>query len=419
MRILYTHRTQGVGAEGAHIKGMFEAFGDLGHATAMICLPGCNPAEQRPSAGAAPTAAATPARPAAPATQEKGKDGLGGVYRVIADHAPQALFEAIELAYNGPLFLRLAWACLKARPDLVYERYSLNTFAPSLVCRLFGIKHALEVNDSVVIERSRPLRLKAVSAWIEGVCLRSADLSITITERFRGQLLERFGAQGIDIRVMTNAVSRRRFDRTFDRSALRKRLGLGDSTVLGATGQFLEWHGLEDLVERMGPSAADRDLRFLFVGDGPARAGVMARAQALGVADRVHFTGMLPIDEVPAYLALIDIAVIPKAASHASPMKLIEYMAMGLPIVAPDLASVRAALIDGVDGTAASGDGRLGRIFPAGDMARMGEAVEDLLRDREAAAAMGRRARTYVFSSLTWDRHAHEVLDFLGLRDKG
>jgi glycosyltransferase involved in cell wall biosynthesis len=396
MRILYTHRTQGVGAEGAHIKGMYEAFGDLGHATAMICLPGCNPAEQKPSA--------------VPAAQSKG--GLNGLYRVIADHAPQVLFEAIELAYNGPLFLRLAWVCLKARPDLVYERYSLNTFAPTLLCRLMGIKHALEVNDSVVIERSRPLRLKAVSAWLEGVCLRSADLSITITERFRGQLLERFGAKGIDIRVMTNAVSRRRFDRAFDRPALRARLGLGGAAVLGATGQFLEWHGLEDLVERMGPSAADRDLRFLFVGDGPARASVMAKARALGIADRVHFTGMLPIDEVPAYLAVIDIAVIPKAAAHASPMKLIEYMAMGLPIVAPDLASVQAALIGN------AGDGTLGRIFPAGDMARMGGAIADLLEDREAASAMGRRAKAYVFSRLTWDRHAHEVLDFLGLRDK-
>jgi glycosyltransferase involved in cell wall biosynthesis len=394
MRILYTHRTQGVGAEGAHIKGMYEAFRDLGHATSMLCLPGCNPSE--------PSAAQAPRRLGAPAAAKKPANQL---YRVIADGAPQVLFEMIELAYNAVLFARLAWACVRARPALIYERYSLNTFAPSLIGRLFGIKHVLEVNDSVVIERSRPLELRAVSSLLEGYCLRSADLSITITERFRGQLLSRFGEKGIRIEVMTNGVSRSRFDRPFDRAGVRNRLGLGDAVVLGGTGQFLEWHGLEDLVAQMGPSARERDIRFLFVGDGPARQGVMARAEALGVADRVHFTGMLAIDAVPDYLSALDIAVIPKAAPHASPMKLIEYMAMGLPIVAPDLPSIRAALVDGA----------MGRIFPAGDMPRMREAIDALLADRAAAASLGREAKAHVFANLTWDGHARHVLGVLGL----
>jgi glycosyltransferase involved in cell wall biosynthesis len=155
----------------------------------------------------------------------------------------------------------------------------------------------------------------------------------------------------------------------------------------------------------MGPVAAERDVRFLFVGDGPARAGVMARAEALGMADRVQFTGMLPIDEVPACLAVFDIAVIPKAAAHASPMKLIEYMAMGHPIVAPDLPSIKAALMDG----------SMGRLFPSGDMPLMRAAILDLLRDGETAAAMGRAAREHVFSHLTWDRHADQVMGKLGL----
>ncbi|HKP97243.1 MAG TPA: glycosyltransferase family 4 protein [Fibrobacteria bacterium] len=397
MRILYTHRTQGVGAEGAHIKGMYEAFRDLGHETSMLCLPGCNPAEAPPVPAGAEAGVRTPPRKPGPAPKR--------LYRIIADQAPQILFEGIELAYNGLLFLQLARRCLRNRPALIYERYSLNTFAPSLLCRLLGIKHVLEVNDSVVIERSRPLELRAVSSFLEGCCLRSADLSITITERFRRQLLDRFGARGIRIEVMTNAVTRRRFDRGFDREAVRRALGLEDAIVLGGAGQFLEWHGLADLVERLGPEAKARNLRFLFVGDGPARADVMAKAEALGVADRVHFTGMLPIDAVPGYLAVFDIAVIPKAAAHASPMKLIEYMAMGLPIVAPDLPSVRAALMDG----------SMGRIFPAGNMSAMKDAILDLMADRESARALGLKARAHVFAELTWDRHAGEILAILGL----
>lgn len=393
MRILYTHRTQGVGAEGAHIKGIYEAFRGLGHQISMQCLPGCDPSALPPASGGRPAD-----------TSKANATGLRRLYRVIADRAPQAMFELIELAYNIPLFAQLLSRCLRSKPDLIYERYSLNTFAPTWVCRLLKIKHALEVNDSVVIERSRPLELRRVSAGIEGYCLRRADLAITITQSFADKLRARFGT-GFPLVVMTNGVARERFQREFDRQGSRARYGLEGSTVLGGTGQFLAWHGLQDLIERLGPLAEAKDLRFFFVGDGPARADVMAAAERLGVASRVRFTGMLPIDAVPDLLAALDIAVVPSAAAHASPMKLIEYMAMGLPILAPDLPSIRAA----VD------DGKTGRLFPAGDMAALRETALALLADPEGAKALGRRARERVFAELTWDHHAGKVLELLGL----
>ena len=395
MKVLYTHRTQGVGAEGAHIKGIYEAFRGLGHQVSMQCLPGCNPSEIRAAEGKQAD------------TSKSNATGLRRFYRVIADGAPQVVFELIELAFNVPLFFQLLARCLKAKPDLIYERYSLNTFAPTWVCRLLRIKHALEVNDSVVIERSRPLELRWISARLEGYCLRKADLNITITQSFADKLRARFG-KGFPLVVMTNGVAKDRFRRSFDREGSRARYGLGKSTVLGGTGQFLAWHGLQDLVERLGPVAAEKDLRFFFVGDGPARADVAAAAQRLGVADRVVFTGMLPIDAVPDLLAALDIAVVPSAAAHASPMKLIEYMAMGLPIVAPDLPSIRAAIADG----------KTGRLFPAGDMDAMREAIAGLLADPEGARALGARAREHVFAELTWDHHALKVLELLGLQGR-
>lgn len=399
MKILYTHRTQGVGAEGAHIKGMYEAFRNLGHSVSMLCLPGCNPSEVAP-AGASASGPMGATRDTSKATAT----GLRRFYRVIADGAPQVLFEMIELGYNGLLFAQMLGRCLAARPDLIYERYSLNNFAPTLVARLFGIPHVLEVNDSVVIQRSRPLVLRWLSQRIEGWCLRNADLNITITEEFGKKLQARFG-QTFKLEVMTNGVARDRFDRTFKREELRTALGLDNATVLGGTGQFLSWHGLHDLVGKLGPQVQARNLRFLFIGDGPARDEVMAVAQRLGIAERVHITGMQPIDSVPDLLSALDIAVVPNAAVHASPMKLIEYMAMGLPIVAPDLPSIRAAVGEG-----------MGRIFPAGDMEAMKACIEDLLADPSAARELGRRAREHVFDELTWDHHVLKVLAILGMR---
>jgi glycosyltransferase involved in cell wall biosynthesis len=389
MRILYTHRTQGVGAEGAHILGMYEAFAELGHEVEMHCLPGCNPAL---------TANDTSPRAARPAATP-----LAKLYRFVGERCPQLVFEIFELLYNLPLFVQLALRYRRFRPDLVYERYALNTFAPSLLCRLTGCRHVLELNDSVTIERSRPLVLARIAAFWERFCLRSAGLSITITDRFRTLLAERFGIEETRILVLPNAVSRARFDRSFDRAALRQRLALGSRTVLGASGQFLPWHGLEQLVGQLADVAAERDLHFLFIGDGPARGAVLARARAAGIADRVTFTGMVSIGQVPGYLAALDMAVIPSAAPHASPMKLIEYMAAGLPVVAPDLPAVRAVAREG-----------LAEVFPPGDFGRMRLAVLRILENREDASAMGRGAREHALSNLTWTGHAEAILRHVG-----
>lgn len=386
---MYTHRTQGVGAEGAHIKGMYEAFRDLGHEMEMNCLPGCNPVD-RPPAG---PAGSRPAR----------RPLIRRILGMVAERAPQIVFEAFEIAYNLILLAQLGIRLLRFRPHLVYERYSLNTFAPSLLCRLLRTRHVLEVNDSVVIERSRPLSLKRPAAVLEGYCLRSSDLSITITSRFKELIVRRFGLDTGKVMVLTNGVSRRRFDRPFDRGGIRKKLGLGDCWVIGSTGQFLPWHGLQDLVRCLGDVAAARDIRFLFIGDGPARKEVMEAAEAAGIGHRVLFTGMIPIEEVPDCLSALDLAVIPSAAAHASPMKLIEYMAVGLPVVAPDLPSIKAAIETP----------ELGVLFPSGDMDAMRAAVLDCLENPGKARAIGTNSRRHVMEHLTWTRHAEAVLGVL------
>ena len=374
--------------------GMFEAFGELGHEIRMDCLPGCNPA-----VGATPRANLGLAFKPKPSLIQQ-------VYWFISEHSPETIFELFELAYNVPLFFRLMLEYIRFRPEMIYERYALNTFAPTLLCRLTGCKHVLEVNDSVVIERSRPLALKGVAAACEAFCLNGSQVSITITGDFRDRLAKRFPKCASRLMVLTNAVSKKRFDRVFDREAAKKRLGVEGSIVLGASGQFLPWHGLSELIGKMGPLAIERNLFFLFIGDGPVREGILAQARELGIENRVRFTGMIPITEVPDYLSAVDIAVIPSAARHASPMKLMEYMGAGLPIVAPDLPSIRAA-INGEDMVA---------IFPAGDMTAMHNLLLSLLDQPALGKELGRKAKEHIFAELTWTSHSEKIFNRLGLK---
>jgi glycosyltransferase involved in cell wall biosynthesis len=154
----------------------------------------------------------------------------------------------------------------------------------------------------------------------------------------------------------------------------------------------------------MAAEARERDLGFLFIGDGPVKGEVLEAARASGVEDRTVFTGMVPLAQIPELLALLDVAVISSSNLHGSPMKLMEFMAMNRPVVAPDLSPIREVVEDG----------HTGRLFRFGDMDDMRRLVVELLEDREAAQEMGRRAREFVLTHLTWTEHARTVLETLG-----
>ena len=330
--------------------------------------------------------------------------------RLVANHSPPLIFGVVELLYNIPLGWRF-WGRLRERPDLVYERYAVGNFAPALVCRIRGVPLVLEVNDSVVIQRSRATTFPRLKRRIEAHVLGSADLIVTVTEHFKTQLMNQFsGLKESQVLVLPNAVSRHRFEARpgvdADPEILKTRLQVGDRTLLGTTGQFLPWHGLERLVEATATMAVAVDLGFLFIGDGPARTEVIQTARAAGIENRVTFTGMVPHSTVPDYLALLDVAVIPACNDHCSPMKLMEFMALGLPVVAPDLPNIREVLQDR----------RTGRLFRPDDMDDLRACLAEVLADRPASRAMGQRARDHVLANLTWSGHARKVIDALARR---
>jgi len=109
-----------------------------------------------------------------------------------------------------------------------------------------------------------------------------------------------------------------------------------------------DWHGLERLLELLPaiPSAV-----LLLVGDGPSRDALTRRAAERGLAGRVVVTGRVRHEDVPAYLAAMDVALVAdERTGVASPMKLLEYMAMGLAVVAPAADSIRDIVDHGKDG---------------------------------------------------------------------
>jgi glycosyltransferase involved in cell wall biosynthesis len=116
------------------------------------------------------------------------------------------------------------------------------------------------------------------------------------------------------------------------------------------------------------------------------------------------FTGSVPRDEIPRHVAAMDVAVQPSATAYACPMKLIEYMALGRCVVAPDQANVREILEHRADGL----------LFRAGDAGALREALTLAVSNGELRAKLGRAAAaTVARRGLHWTGNARRTLELI------
>lgn len=165
---------------------------------------------------------------------------------------------------------------------------------------------------------------------------------------------------------------------------------------------------LETIVEAFAAVAAARpDATLVIVGDGDLpgeRAFLETEARRLRVADRVLFTGFVPMEEAWRYAASAAVCLSPFYPTFVlrstSPTKINEYLALGRPVVANDHPEQSAALAESGAGYCVEWDG-----------ARFAAAILKLLDDPAAAEAMGARGPAWVAAHRTYDRIADGVMD--------
>jgi glycosyltransferase involved in cell wall biosynthesis len=379
MRILYHHRTLGDGAEGIHVASMVEAFRRLGHEVQVVAMIG--------------------ERTNVPSARTRRLDRLVRV-------TPRALYEAMEVGYSVPAYYALMAHIRSWRPDVLYERYALFNLAGVAAARRAAIPIVLEVNAPLAWERAHyeRLSLRRLATRCERLACAHADLVEVVSTPLKSHLVE-LGVPADRIAVVPNAADPSIFrPDPAARSAVRRALRIAeDRVVIGFAGILRAWHGVELVVEavsRLGPRAP---VQLLLVGDGPSRRDIETFARTRGLEEQVTITGRVAHGEIPRHLAAFDIAVSPRATFYASPMKVPEYMAVGLPVVAPRMPNLADLIVDGQDGV----------LFAPEDPAALATALSRLICDSGTRARIGRAARDRIARGRTWEHNAATVLDSL------
>jgi glycosyltransferase involved in cell wall biosynthesis len=289
--------------------------------------------------------------------------------------------------------------------DAVYERYSLWSHAAMTHARVTGIPGLLEVNAPLIEEQAKHRGLvdrrsaEHVARRAFGAASALLAVSRNVAEYLRG-----FPAARGRIHIVPNGVNPERF-----RPGLEPAWPAppGSFTV-GFVGTLKPWHGLPTLVEAFARlHRAYPESRLLIVGEGPERSTMLAALAAHGLLKAAHFTGAVAHEAVPTLLAAMDVAVAPYPnldECYFSPLKLFEYMAAGVPVVASRIGQIPEVIDDGVNGL----------LCPPGDASALAASLYVLRSDPAARKRLAENAREQVLRRHTWEAGARRICALAG-----
>jgi glycosyltransferase involved in cell wall biosynthesis len=292
-------------------------------------------------------------------------------------------------------------AALRSRPayDMVYERYSLWSAAGMEFARSKGIPGILEVNAPLIEEQAihRSLVHREMAEQVADRAMGTATLLVAVSKGVAAHLNRIDAARG-RVHVVLNGVDHRRF------RPGRDRLLPGDPFTVGFVGTLKPWHGLSTLVEAFSLlHRRDPDSRLLVVGDGPERESLMDQLADRGLLASAQFTGAVEPAEVPRWLAAMSVGVAPYPDMedfYFSPLKIFEYMASGLPIVASRIGQISDLIEHERDGL----------LCPPGDPKALAGSLERLRSNPGLRGWLGRRAREKAIRNHTWDAVIDTIL---------
>lgn len=224
--------------------------------------------------------------------------------------------------------------------DLIYERYSLWSYAAMQYGDANNIPSVLEVNSPLINEQKthRELIHGEDAVAITKKSLNAADSVISVSDEVRKDYVNKYIDDKEKVHVISNGVNTTKFNSNIKPSMPSPKF------TLGFVGSLKPWHGLDNLIEIF--SLVNNKLpesRLLVVGDGTERDNLERKISEHDLAEKVVITGAVSHEQIPGLIASMDVALAPypsTAEFYFSPLKIFEYMACGVAVVASDAGQI-------------------------------------------------------------------------------
>ncbi|MFT4066438.1 glycosyltransferase [Paraburkholderia sp.] len=300
--------------------------------------------------------------------------------RVVAQWAKQHRVSVIHAASNHVNALP---ALLAARQLGIPFQYEMR-----------GLWELTRISRTPHYERRQGFRQ---GLELEGLVARHADRVFVISEQLGRFARARWGIDKERMFLLPNCVEPERFVSLASREI--------EHDTIGYAGSLMAYEGLDTLIHAVAQLRA-RGVRIAvsLIGDGEARASLEAQVQRLGLSEQIRFLGRMAPQKAQETLSRCALVCIPrkpfKVCEIVPPIKLVEALAMGKPVIVPDLPVFRDEM----------GERPAGWFFNAGDATDLARVIEVAMSDRAALAALGEQAKEYATTKRCWRDFVIEAL---------
>nr|WP_067297774.1 TIGR04063 family PEP-CTERM/XrtA system glycosyltransferase [Marinobacterium profundum] len=338
---------------------------------------------------------------------DKSKEQVEGLDFYRCEGVPgwiQAIPFANQLAIIPLLSRRIAEVIAQERPDIIHAHSpALNGVAALHAARKASLPLVYEVRafweDAAVnlgTSSEGGMRYRLTRA-LETHVLKRADAVTCICHGLRQDIIAR-GVPAQRITTIPNAVDLEQFPLLIGKSADILQLhSLSDQPVIGFIGSFYEYEGLDILIQAVAKLRATLPhLRVLLVGGGPQENALKQLACDLDVKDQIIFTGRVPHQDVPRYYSVLDALVYPRKSMRltelVTPLKPMEAMAQGKPVLASDVGGHKELITHGENGY----------LFAANNPAALASALESMFLHTTSDESLVARGREFVEQERNW-----------------
>lgn len=329
-------------------------------------------------------------------------DWVDGVvyHRLLPAKLPHGMAARLQLQAEETLQLALV-----LRPTVLHTTtHFVNALVTAAVAEALGIPWVYEIRgqlaDTWLSSRSEGARQsERYQTFVarEVDAMLRADQCATLSRSMDTAITKQVG-RSLETLLLPNAVGEAFLEDPQPASEARRQLGLPvEGTYIGTVSSLVGYEGLNDLLAVFDRLAEeDRSLRCLIVGSGAAENALRQQAKESAFSDRIIFTGRVNRSRAHLYHQALDVFVLPRIDSEVTrsvtPLKPVEALASGRPVVFSDLPALHESVTDGAEGIA----------FRAGDRDGLAKEVASLTRDAQRRQRMGNTGRKRVLDERTW-----------------
>ena len=291
----------------------------------------------------------------------------------------------------------------RERPDVVICRVNANFLQiPLLKWTYPDIPLAVEVNGSPFDEYMSETAGGVFWSKLERYCLSYSDRNFFISDVLRKSMMGNHLDSTRDY-VLYNGVDISLFRKQNKNTWPTKIKSENNVITLGYVGSLVESKNVSQLIKAV-EELKDRGYaaRLIVVGDGEVLDNLKALSAELDLQGDIEFTGRVPHKEVPDQIARFDVAIHHYAEEYMCPLKLFEYMAVGVPVIGPDTVAVKEIFDHGVH-----------LLLTNGEPVDIAERVIQVKRDNALSERIATAGQDLVRTNFTWRDNTNKVVSQL------